>query len=163
MAIPLWAAVFGTLYQLSILIWGIVQFQSFISFCRGANISGKYEYVKNAMLLSIFSYAPLVALSITFMWVSYDKNWAAGIVFLFLPILSILLFVLSLLGTKNDISNQIDNMRRGRKRLPIQPPPQLIVAPVSNNGGNDFMSMTPQKQLSPNFSGRSPVLPIQQR
>jgi glucan phosphoethanolaminetransferase (alkaline phosphatase superfamily) len=154
MAIPL--------YQLTILIWGIVKFQNFISFCRGANISGKYEFVKNAMLLSIFSFAPLVALSITFMWVSYDKNWAAGVIFVFLPVLSILFFVLSLLGTKNDISNQIDNMRRGRKRLPIQPPPQLIVAPVT--GTNDFqMSMTPQKQLSPNFGGKSPVLPIQQR
>lgn len=159
-SLPLWAAVFGTIYQLTILTFGIVRFQNFVSFCRGANISGKYEYVKNAMLLSLFSYAPLTALSITFMWVSYDKAWPAGIVFVILPILSILFFVLFLLGTVNDISNQIDNSRRGRKRLPQQPPPQMIVAPMHDTSAVSIM--TPQKQMSPNYA-QSPVLPLQQR
>ena len=159
--LPLWAAVFGTIYQLTLLIFFVVRFQSFISFCRGANVSGKYEFVKNGMLLSLFSYAPLVAISITFMWVSYDKDWEAGVVFVILPILSLLIFVLFLLGTVNDISSQIDNSRRGRKRLPQQPPPQMIVAPVVDTTAVSMM-MTPQKQMSPNYV-QSPVLPLQQR
>ena len=171
--LSLWTATFGTMYQLALLVWGIVRFQSFISFCRGANSSGRHEFVKNALLLSLFSYAPLVAISVTFMWVSYDKEWQAGVVFVVLPVLSLLFFALFLLGTVNDITHQIDVSRRGRKRLPQQPPPQLIVAPVSANdlsSANIGGVLTPPRVLQMpnegsgyrNGGGGQPVLPMQQ-
>lgn len=135
MGLALWAAVFGTMWQLMVFIWGIVKFPAFVSMCRGASVHGTHNAVKNAMLLSVFSFAPLVVISITFMWVAYDNKWASGIVFVILPVLSILLFVLFLFGTVNDITKKIDTSRRGRKRLPMQAPPTLVVAPLNGSGG----------------------------
>ena len=151
--LALWTTVFGTLYQLALLLFGVLRFNKFISFIRGANNSGRYEFVKNALLLAMFSYAPLVSISITFMWVAYAKKWEAGMLFVVLPLFSILWFVLTLLATRNDISDQIDVMRRGRKRLPIQPPPQHIVA-ATGNFDPDF---SPSRALPP--QGRTPPRP----
>ncbi len=131
-ALPLWAAVFGTLWQILVLIWGIVTFPRLVSFCRGANTTGQFNFIKNAMLLSIFSYAPLTAISITFMWVGYAKNWTAGPVFVMLPVLAVLLFMLFLFATVNDITKKIDVNRRGRKRLPMQAPPTVVQPGLSS-------------------------------
>ncbi len=163
-ALPLWAAVFGTLYQVGILVFGIFKFRDFLSFCTGANNSGQFPFVKTTLVYTMYSYIGLTIISISFMWVSYAKAWAVGILFVLLPMLSILFFVLVTFGTVNDISLSIDNGRRGRKRLPIQPPPQLVVVPVDAAHNNNTLVVvnTPQKQTSPR-NQQTPVLPLQQR
>jgi hypothetical protein len=154
--LPLWAAIFSTMWQVLVLIWAAVKFNSLVSVCRASNTSGQFNVVKNAMLLSMFSYAPLMAISICFVWISYAKNWEAGPVFVMLPALSILFFFLFLLATVNDITKKIDVNRRGRKRLPMQAPPQLVMTAAATANIVEPMMSTPRREHS-----APPELPLQ--
>lgn len=145
----LWLSVATTTIQVTILLFGALKFQSFLAFCQSANASGQFDTIKTILIVLLYSYAPVAAVCVTFSWVAYDQDWTSGNVLIWLPFLPLLLFVVVVLVTKNDISNVVDVQRKARSRLPAQaqPAPFLAVAPSKPDA-----ILTPKRQ---------PALPIQ--
>jgi hypothetical protein len=136
----LWMCFALTVVQLTFLAWGALRFRSLISFCQAADASGVYPGVKSLLLMLLYLYAPLVVISVTFMWISRTQDWPIGFLFLGLPFASLLLFFLVVLISKNDISNYVDVIRAARAKLPYQPVPQPLVVGV---GSKPQRGMTP--------------------
>ena len=129
MASPSLSTTFAfTVLQFTVLVYGAVNFRDFLSFCQATNKSGEYKVVKNLMIILMYSFAPLVVISITFSWVAYDQNWDSGNVFIWLPFVSLLFYFFTVLVTKNDVSNYVEMSRKARAKLPYQGnPPPLVV------------------------------------
>lgn len=128
----LWVTLTLTTIHLTILLWGAVRFASFISFCQAANASGRYSPIKAALLVIMYVYAPVVVISVTFAWVGWDQDWWAANVFVWLPFVFIVLFLLVLVTTRNDISNAVVTQRKARSRLPVLPPPPAFEPPAGS-------------------------------
>jgi hypothetical protein len=148
----LWFAVGTTTIHGTLLLYGAIRFRMFLNFCRSANASGYYTAIKNILVLLLYAFAPSVAIGVTFTWVSYGQGWGAGNFFCILPFIPPFLMLVTILITKNDISNQVDVARKSRTKLPAQGKP----AP--------FIAVVPDGYTSPN-GARSPpgmpALPIQ--
>ena len=124
----LWLCFSMTVVQVSILVWGAWRFRELIALCQAADSSGRYPKIKTALLLLMYVYAPLVVVSVTFMWVANAQQWTIGFFFLGLPFLSVIVFLLLILVSRNDISNYVDITRYARSKLPAQPlPPPLTL------------------------------------
>ena len=146
--------------QLTFLVWGAIRFRALISFCQASDASGNYPGIKSALLMLLYLYAPLVVISVTFMWISRTQSWPIGYLFLGLPFLSLLLFFLLILVSRNDMSNYVDVMRSARAKLPYQPVPPPLVVGVGNRpqrGGP-----TPSRQQQQVAINVAPPLPVQQ-
>lgn len=111
----------------TVLLWGVFRFNELLTFCQATNTSTRYHRVKNCLLLCIYVYPALFVVSLTFMWVGYDQKWEAGYFFMILPFLSLLVFFITLLITRNDVSNYVDVHRAARGKLPYQPMPTALV------------------------------------
>jgi hypothetical protein len=149
-AFPIWLVVSTMTIQISILLYGALRFSAFLSFCRSVNSSGNHEAIKNILILLMYSFGPLVIICVTFSWIAYYQGWIIGAVFCFIPFAPILLMIITVLITKNDISNMVDVTKKARTKLPGQGPAA-------------FLTVVP-KNLSPPRPGTStgpPVLPIQ--
>ncbi len=134
----LWLVFAMTGVQATLLLYQLINFNTFIEFCKGTNQSGKYGKVKNILLILFYSYVPLTIVSVAFMWISYAQDWAAGYGFVFPPYLSIIFFLFVLMITKNDVSNFVDVQRNARARLPAQSIPfPLQVGEVKASAYND--------------------------
>lgn len=128
MAAPsLWVTVACTVMQITLLLWAIVHFYDFISFCKAVNRSGKYGAIRGWLVLLMYIFAPITIISVTFSWIAYDQDWVAGFVFVWLPFALFFLFVMTVVITKNDVSNFVDIQREARAKLPFQPPPPTLV------------------------------------
>ncbi len=152
----LWMCFSMTTVQLTVLSWGALRFRALISFCQASDASGSYAGVKSALLLLMYLYAPLVVISVTFMWISRAQDWPIGYLFLGLPFASLLVFFLVVLITKNDISNYVDVMRTARAKLPYQPVPPPLVVGV---GSKPQRGLTPGRQV-PSQTAVSVVPPL---
>jgi hypothetical protein len=127
---PVWGYTFATCVQVTIFLFGLVQFSPCISFCQATNgVSKRHPWVKTILMIFVFLYPPLTLIAITFMWISYSNNWAAGYFFILLPFMDVVFFFLALFATHNDVTDAIDLQRKIRRKLPAQLQPDLVVVP----------------------------------
>jgi hypothetical protein len=127
----LWVTVACTTIESVLLLWGVYNMNRLLLFCASADASRQYSFVKNTLILTLYTFPPLTAVAITFGWVAIRQEWEAGKVFVWLPFLPILFFFFVLFSTKNDISNFVDEQYTARSKLPFQPmpPPMMIPNP----------------------------------
>lgn len=147
----------ATVLQFSIFLFGAWNFYGILNLCRATSRVGEHNYVKNVMVMMMYLYAPITAISITFSWIAWDQNWAVGYFFLVLPFIHVIFFFFILLVTKNDVSHFIDVTRAARGKLPYQAPPRtLIVGEVDSPVGNNPRSPNPHSTIHINSP---PTLP----
>jgi hypothetical protein len=155
----LWVCAATTTLQLTILLYGVLRYNAFISFMRSASSSGNYEIVKNIIYVLLIAFGPAVLISITFTWIAYEFDWSSGLFFVVVPYIPILLIITVILITENDISNQVDVSRKARSKLPAQaqPAPFITVAPrvVAED------PMTPGRRAGAVHAASTPAIPIQ--
>lgn len=153
----LWLTFSTTVTQLTILLYGTVRFFRLMAFCQAANTSGEHSWIKNILIILLYSYAPFCVISVTFTWVAYGQDWASGWFFMWLPFPIVLLFFTTVVVTKNDISNQVDVQRAARSKLPFQPLPPPMKVPIPMPGTSNVIDDGTVAIEVP------PPLPMQQR
>eukprot|EP00744_Colponema_vietnamica_P028494 GILI01043355.1.p1 GENE.GILI01043355.1~~GILI01043355.1.p1 ORF type:complete len:197 (+),score=29.42 GILI01043355.1:1-591(+) len=121
-----------TVLQFTVLFLGFINFNSVLSFCQAANKSKEHPWIKNTLIMIMYLYAPVSAISIAFSWISWDQDWSVGWFFIWFPFLLVVFYFLVVFATKNDISHFIDVHRLSRAKLPAQAPPRPILVGAGN-------------------------------
>ena len=121
------ATFIATVLQFSVFLFGAWNFFGVLNLCRSTSRMGEHSYIKNTMIMLMYLYAPVTAVSITFSWIAWNEDWAVGYLFLVLPFVLVIFFFFILLSTKNDVSHFIDVSRAARAKLPYQAPPRTLI------------------------------------
>ena len=149
-----------TVLQFTILVLGIINFYGVLSFCQASNKSKEHPWVKIALLMLMYLYAPIAIICISLSWISWDRDWSAGWFFIWFAFVVPVLFFFVVFATKNDISHFIDVHRLSRAKLPQQAPPRKFVVPRTPNRRDDFDDIVaappPPFSPGPNNAMRSP-------